>query len=245
MLLGCSHYSTKSQLDLWMEKGRALSLPNVKNDEYGYGLAYRLACEQLAKISDIEQQCLKSGAQYQVVDSQKSIIVEYLDQSYQVTLPDVEILLLDSEETLSLREKILILHYLIQARGTPLSNRIITYKELPEGTNYFRTFFKRAIKPLVDHFGQEPGQLVDIAKKIGGYRVDYGDVAVTINAFHRVPLTLALWRGDTEFPPEGNILFDSTISDYLSTEDINVLCEVVAWRLVRLLKAGGDSYSRS
>ena len=228
-----------------MEK-RALSLPNVKNGEYGYGLAYKLACEQLAKIGDIEQQCLKSGTQCHLIDSQKTIIVKYLNQSYQVTLPDVKVSLKDSEEAVPLKDKILILHYLIQAKGTSLSNRIITYKELPEGTNYFRTFHKRAIKPLVDHFGQEPDQLVDVVKRLGGHRTDYGDVAVIINAFPRVPVTLALWRGDEEFLPEGSILFDSTISDYLTTEDINVLCEVVAWRLVRLLKAGGDNdHSRS
>jgi len=226
-------------------KKRAPSLPNVKNDEYGYGLAYKLACEQLARIGDIEQQCLKSGTQYQVIDSQKAIVVEYLNQSYQVTLPDVAVSLRDDEGVVPLRDKILILHYLAQAKGTPLSNEIITYKELPEGPNYFRTFYKRAIKPLVDHFGQEPGQLIDIAKKLGGHKADYGDVAVTINAFSQVPITLVLWRGDEEFPPEGNILFDSTIPDYLSTEDINVLCEVIAWKLVKLLRAGGDNSGRN
>jgi len=226
-------------------KKRALSLPNAKTDEYGYGLAYKLACEQLARIGDIEQQCLKSGTQYQVMDSQKAIVVEYLNQSYRVTLPDVEVSLRDEEGVVLLRDKILILHYLAQAKGIPLSNEIITYKELPEGPNYFRTFYKRAIKPLVDHFGQELGQLIDIAKKLGGYKADYGDVAVTINAFNRVPVTLVLWQGDEEFPPEGNIFFDSTIPDYLSTEDINVLCEVIAWKLVKLLRAGGDNSGRN
>ena len=204
-----------------MENSRALLSPKVKNDEYGYGLAYKLAREQIAKISDVEQQCLKSGAQYQI------------------TLPDVRFSLQDGKEVLSLREKILILHYLIQAKGTSLSNKIITYKDLPEGTNYFRTFFKRAIKPLLDNFGQEPKQLVDIAIKLGGHKADYGDVAVTINAFDRLPVTLVLWRGDEEFSPEGSMLFDSNISDYLSTEDINVLCEVIAWRLVKLLRSRG------
>ena len=32
-------------------------------------------------------------------------------------------------------------------------------------------------------------------------------------------------------------MFDSTISDYLPTEDINVLCETIVWKLVKLLKA--------
>ena len=203
---------------------------------HGYELAYKVAWQQLASIDDIERQCLKSDAQYQTIDSKRVITTVYLNQSYLISFPDIEISLTDSEEAIPLRDKILILHYLSQAKGTPLTNKIISYKELPEGTNYFPTFSKRAIKPILDHFGKEPERLVDVAAKFGGYKVDYGDVAVTINAFPRVPITFVLWKGDEEFPPEGNILFDSTIPDYLSTEDINVLCEAIAWRLVKSYK---------
>lgn len=218
---------------------------NKKKAEYGYEFAYQLACEQLADIDNIEQQCLNSGAQYQIIDSKRVITTEYLNQSYLISLPDIDISLMDSEEAIPLRDKILILHYLSQAKGTPLTNEIVSYKELPEGSNYFPTFSKRAIKPILDHFAEEPERLVDVAAKLGGYKVDYGDVAVTINAFPRVPITFILWKGDEEFPPAGNILFDSTIPDYLSTEDINVLCEAIAWRLVKLKAAGGDNPGRS
>ena len=218
---------------------------NRNNYEYGYGLAYKLACEQLAKLKDLEQQCQKSGAQYLLIDSQKVIIVEYLNQLYRITLPDIEISLANGGEEVPLKDKILILHYLTQAKGTPASNKLIAYKELPEGANYSPTFSKRAIKPLVDYFGKELNLLVDAAAKLGGRKTDYGDTAVTINAFSQVPITFVLWHGDDELPPEGNIIFDSTISDYLSTEDINVLCESIAWRLVKLLKAGGDNHSRN
>jgi len=217
-------------------ESRYFSLPNQQNYEYGYELAYKLACEQLAKFDDIGQQCFKSGAQYQVIDSQKIIILEYLNQSYQIVFPDIDISLIDSEEEVPMRDKILILHYLTQAKGTPITNKVIAFRELPEGANYFPTFSKRAIKPLLDHFGREPKRLIDAAEKLGGHRVDYGDVAVTINAFSYVPITLVLWQGNGEFPPEGSMLFDSTISDYLSTEDINVLCETISWKLVKYLK---------
>ncbi len=221
-------------------ENRLLSSTNLGKYEYGYEQAYRLAAEQLAKVDDIERQCRRSGARY--IGSKKLVILEYLGQSYQITLPEIEISLPDGEAVV-LKDKILLLHYLTQAKGTPLLNRVITYRELPEGISYFPTFAKRAIKPLVDHLGEEPQRVPDIARIFGGYPADYGDVAVTINAFSRVPITLVLWRGDEEFPPQGNILFDSTISDYLSTEDINVLCESIAWRLVKLLRAGGDNHS--
>ncbi len=213
-------------------------MPTLKAQDYGYGLAYQLACEQLARIDDIEQQCLKADALY--IDSQK-IIVKYLNQSYLIALPDINISLLAGEETVPLRDKILILHYFTMAKGTSLSNRMITFKELPEGTNYLPTFSKRTINPLVSNFGGEPQRMADIAGPLGGYKADYGDMAVTINAFPRVPITLVLWQGDEEFTSEGNILFDSAIVDYLPTEDIIVLSEVIVWKLVKLLKAGGDN----
>lgn len=203
------------------------------SSEYGYGLAYRLACEQLIKVGDIPQQCLRSGAQYQVIDSKKLITVEYLNQPYQIVLPDIDISLVDSDKEVPLRDKILILHYFAQAKGTPNSNKLIAYKELSGGANYFPTFSKRAIKPLLNRFGNKPHELIEAAGKLGGHKIDYGDTGVTINAFSHVPITFILWQGDDEFAPEGNILFDSTISDYLTTEDVNVLCETIAWRLVR------------
>ena len=204
--------------------------------KYGYELAYKLACEELARIADVEQQCLKSGARYLEIDSKKVIVIEYLNQSYLISSPGIEISLMNSDEPVPIRDKILMLHYFTLAKGVPLSNKLITYKELSGGLTYFPTFSKRAIKPLLDHFGREPERLIDAAEKLGGHKVDYGDVAVTINAFSYVPVTLVLWRGNREFVPEGSILFDNTVSDYLSTEDINVLCETISWKLVKYLK---------
>jgi hypothetical protein len=200
-------------------------------------MAYKLACEQLSKIGNIDQLCLRNGAKYQVINTKEFILLNYFSQSYQITFPDINISLIDSKQEVPIRDKILILHYLTLAKGTPISKKVIAYKELPEGANYFPSFYKRAIKPLLDYFSKEPRLLLDAAKRLGGYEAEYGDVAVTINAFSRVAITLILWRGDDEFAPEGSILFDSSISDYLSTEDINVLCETISWKLVRFLKS--------
>ena len=198
---------------------------------YNLEAAYALACEQLTKV-DIEQQCQRSGAQYQAQDSEKAVTIQYLNQPYLITLPDIEISLLDSAEEVPIRNKILILHYLALAKGTVTTNRLIAFRELPGGNIYYPTFAKRTMKPLSDHFGKEPALLVSTAAKLGGYRADYGDTAVVINAFSHVPITLGLWQGDDEFPPQLNLLFDSTISDYLETEDVTVICETITWRLI-------------
>ena len=215
---------------------RRLPLPSQRNYEYGCDLAYKLACEQLAKINDIKQQCHRSGAQYLETEDQKAITLQYLNRAYKIILRRVNISLVDSQEKVPLRDKVLILHYFTQAKGTPIANNMISFKELPEGIIYFPSFAKRTIKPLLDHFGQEPHRLVDAAAKLGGHKADYGDIAITIDAFRYVPITLVLWQGDEEFAPSGSIIFDATISDYLSTEDITVLCEIIAWKLVKYSK---------
>ncbi len=218
---------------------KVLPVPDRRNYQYGYQFAYKLACEQLAKIKDLEQQCQKSGSQLKLIGDRKTIILRYMGRSYWVSHPDIEVSLADNEETVSLRDRLLILHYLNRAKGSPVSGQAITYKELPEGINYASNFSKRTIKPLLNNFGHQPERLLDAAAVFGAHRADYGDVAVTINAFSRVPITIVLWQGDDELTPEGSILFDSTIPDYLSTEDITVLCENLAWRLVSFLKENG------
>jgi len=217
-------------------ENRSLTLPNQKNYEYAHEQAYKLAVEHLAKIDDIEQQCNKAGAQYQIMGSKKVINIKYLDQAYVVTLPDIDVSLADNEEKVPIRDKVLILHYLAQAKGTPSSNKLITYKELPGGNVYFPTFLKRTVKPILKYFGNEPHLLINVAGSMGGYQVERGDVAVGFNAFSRVSVTLVLWRGDDEFGPDGSITFDANITDYLSSEDITVVCETVTWRLINHLR---------
>jgi len=215
-------------------RGSALSTESNRS-RYNLEVAYKLACEQLAR-ADIEQQCRRSGAQHQTQDSQKAITIEYLNRSYLITMPDTEISLVDSSEQVPIRDKILILHYFTQAKGTAVSNRLIAFRELPGGNIYYPTFSKRTMKPLTDYFGKKPAVLVSAAEGLGGYKADYGDTGVTINAFSRVPITLALWHGDEELAPQLNLLFDATICDYLETEDVTVLCEIITWRLISYLR---------
>jgi hypothetical protein len=215
----------------------SISLPDQKNYDVAYGLAFKIASEKLSNIVNMEEQCCKSDSICQIDGPNRLIILKYLNHTYQVKLPEINISLQHSNKPIELRDKLLILHYLTIAKGTPLSNNLIAYQELREGATYYPTFVKRAVKPLIEYFGHTPQKLLDCSRNISGFKAAYGDLAVTIPAFTRVPITLVLWRGDEEFPPNANILFDNTILDYLSAEDINVLCQTIVWYLVKSLQS--------
>ena len=206
-----------------------MQVPDYRDYEYGYGQAYDLAAKRLRGIQDIKELCRRGGA----LCREDKIIIKYLNQDYQINLPEVKISGENRTEPVPVKEQILILDYLTRAKGTTLSGKLITYKDLPEGVAYFRTFYQRTIKHLVSTFGAEPSRLLASGEKLGGGKAEYGDISVTIPAFPCVPITFILWHGDEEFSAEVNILFDSTVTDYLSVEDINVLCETITWKLVR------------
>jgi hypothetical protein len=219
--------------------GEDLTLPEQKVREYAHELAFKLACERLVNIKDLEEQCRRSGTKY--VSSEKSVLIDYLNRSYRIGVPDGSISYISDKEDVPIKDKILILDYFTRAKGTSLTGNKITYKELRDGLNYFSVFASRTINPIVSYFGAEPERLPEAAAVLGGRKAEPGDVSVTIDAFPRVPITVVLWHGDSEFGPEGSILFDSTVSDYLSNDDIHTLCENITWSLVRFLKAGGDN----
>ena len=205
----------------------------VKGYDKAYELSYQLARSRTTTLPDLRQQCEKTGAEYEGDTPEGSIRLRYLGHFYRIVLPEGEVSSTINEEPATMRDKILILHYFITTTGSSPTNRLVTFRELPAGRNYFPTFIKRVINPITERFGSFPEELITAAENLDGSRNTYGDISVTIQAFPRMAVTLVLWRGDKDFPPQGNILFDANVSDYLPLEDITILCETIVWKLVR------------
>jgi hypothetical protein len=124
----------------------------------------------------------------------------------------------------------LLTHY-SQGKPTPLTGKLVKFKDLPGGYAYERAFNKRAIKPLAEYFGEKPQLLPKVGRLFGGIQLDYGDASVEITALKGIPLTFILWKAE-EFPASANILYDQSASNYLPTEDLAVLGEITTGRLM-------------
>jgi hypothetical protein len=208
-------------------------IPEQRNYELALSEALEIARRQLVS-SDIGGLCLQAGVEFRESANGKTIAIKYLVEEHYVSLPDANVINIETKNKLPPRERLLVLHYLLNAKGTPLTGRPITIKEIPDGLNYYPTFVKRALQPLINAFSRQPVRLIAIAGKLGGRQAENGDAAVIIDAFPRVPLTYILWRGDLEFPPGAGIVYDRSITNYLPVEDIIVLSEIISWKLVRL-----------
>ena len=87
------------------------------------------------------------------------------------------------------------------------------------------------IFPIQRVFGSKPEILIKAGKLLGGSEVDYGECSVRVHSLPFVPITVILWIAGSEFSGSANMLFDATISHYLTTEQVAILSELTSKRL--------------
>ena len=151
------------------------------------------------------------------------IKIKYLTRWYLVS-PD-KIIYFKGEDEVSVREKIIILHYLNSGKDKPLSGKLIDFREIPSGNMYYSSFEARIYQPFLAFFGKKPSLFIKASKALEGERIDLGDIAFKFMVLPKIPVNFILHKGDEEFPPACKVLFDASIRDYLPTEDIAIICE--------------------
>jgi hypothetical protein len=202
-----------------------------------YQTARALALKTLAGL-DMAFCCQKAGAHLETLSTNTNkVSIPYLMKTYHLMVGKDRIAFDEDAQEIKLPDQVLLLHYLITATGAPVNETWITFRQVPSGPFYYPSFVKRAIAPLVHCFGQDPDGLWSIAENLGKRTDGPGDVALKVTALPRVPVVLSLWRGDDEFPAEGNVYFDSTVTSYLPTEDIAYLAGSVVYTVIGLFRS--------
>ena len=130
-----------------------------------------------------------------------------------------------------LRDRVLILHYLIAVAGIPAKGAYITFKSLRGGMFYEGPFRKRTIQRILDAFRGDSASLIGAAEAIGGERWNLGDASVRLQVLPAIDVVVVVYDSDQEFPPDANMLFSDNAATYLNLEDIATLGGEVASRL--------------
>ncbi len=183
----------------------------------------------------------ESGARYKLGSRGDPVLtLAFLGRDVSVFWPDMIFRRTDSDEEVPIQQQVILLHYLKGAMGSRVTGEWIAYQEVPDGKFYLDAFQRRAVRPLVQVFGESPGLLTSVAEDLyQATPVEQGDVGVRIQALPKVPVVCLLWKGDDEFPPDGTVLFDKGIVNMLSAEDIAWLSGMVVYPLIGRAKSRG------
>ena len=118
------------------------------------------------------------------------------------------------------------------ATSTHETSNLVTSKQL-QGGQYCNIAVTRAKSLIQNIFGSNSKMLVDSAKILGGFEIDfsYGDHSVRINSLPLIPIIIVLSEEDSEFPASAQFFFDESVSHYLELEQVGMLSELTAERL--------------
>ena len=125
----------------------------------------------------------------------------------------------------------LLFYYLNTADGAPITNKWVSFAELPDGRMYNAAFQGYSGDEVVKAFGFDLAAFKLACLKAGGKSVDPGSASFTFQALPRMPLMITYWLGDEDFPSSCKILFDESACHYLPID----ACAILGSMLVRKL----------
>lgn len=161
-----------------------------------------------------------SGASFE----EGKFTIPFFNRSFTIHYPEVRVEEVGTDTPPPRWLEILLMHYLINADGTPISGMWITYRYLPGAGLFEQRFTNMALRPLIDAFGNDAQRFSQASLSIGGRPMTRsGDAAFRFLALPKIPMGCILYLGDQEVPSSITMLFDAAAPHYLPTEDLSLL----------------------
>lgn len=207
--------------------------PKPRTPEEVYGPALDKARQALPTLDPQRTADQASVAFEPSGPDQGQFTVPFFGQLYQVQWPEGTVRRAADQQEADIATCILLLHYLLEADGTPMASKWIAFRNLPGGLGYDAAFQGRANRRLARAFGHDRPAFEAAARDIGGEPLAFGDASFLFRVLPRLWLATVLYVADDEFPANANVLFDASASHYLPTEDMAVLGGMLASRLIK------------
>lgn len=159
-------------------------------------------------------------------EESKSFELEMMKVPYKVLYPSGQVYTISGEEITSYVLKTIIVRYLVNGKGSPLSEDYITYKEIRDGQVYYPNFYKRTILRLAQLYDENKEAFRKNAELVKAKFLDQGDLSFSFDFMKNVNFLFVLYDADEEFEASANILMDQNVEGYYNAEDLAVVVDV-------------------
>jgi hypothetical protein len=196
-----------------------------------YRAAWELAWERLP-VGALPEVAMATGSEF----DGRTFCVRLLDRSASVDIEAREVKsdLPEHDRFLS----IVILHYLAGDHRVKPSEEWALFRQLPGGESFHGAFQKRVVDELARSFSEDPVALNRAGRRLCGRVEDFGSATVVLGFLPNLPVRATVWQGDDEVPGNATMLFPTSASRLLPTEDF---AEVGAVSLAALKRASNLS----
>ena len=210
--------------------------PRTPDETYAPAIA--LAKQQFAHSDPVRIAALAGVHLFRPKATSGLFSIPFLGTEYGVLWPEGDAHQSAGQVAADITTHILLLHYLLTADGTLMTNQWIAFRTLPGGLGYDAAFQGRANLRLAQRFGSDGAAFEAAAMALAGERLAFGDLSFCFRVLPSLWLAAVLHLADDEFPAEASVLFDGAASHYLPTEDLAVLGGLLSSRLIKAARTG-------
>lgn len=168
-----------------------------------------------------------------------SLYIRLWDDEWLVSFPDGTLHGLAGQPCTPDKE-LLLLYYITHGDGTRPADRWVAFHDLPDGLFYTQAFQGYSGNRLARFFVNNVAGFEKAAEDVGGTRIEGGDAMYAFWPLPRIGLAAQYWRGDDEFAPRANILFDAAAGHYLTTDMLAVVGSQLVSKLIKSPRAKYD-----
>lgn len=130
--------------------------------------------------------------------------------------------------------KTLILRYLINYSDAQPGEKMLNYRDVPDGNLYYNNFYGRCIMRLCNTFKDKFDLLISAMDKLECEKLTMGDISYKIEFIKNFYVYIILYSQDEEFPPSAQILFSDNASLLFTAEDLAVVGDIINDKLAKL-----------
>lgn len=130
-------------------------------------------------------------------------------------------------------QQAVIAYYLFTCDGTPPAHAWIAFSELPDGRFYAQAFQGYTGAVLARELGEDVARFAGAAGASGGRQLPFADAAFRFQILPNVPILVACWLGDEDFPSSYKILFDANTAHHMPTDGCAILGSMLTRRLLQ------------
>ena len=102
------------------------------------------------------------------------------------------------------------------------SGELVPFRLVKRVYPFERAYQKQILEPFARLFSGHVKELREACEKLGGTKLPQGDAGYRIPVYPYFDMAVLFWDRDDEFEAQGNMLFDSNITDFVHEE--NVVC---------------------
>jgi Domain of unknown function (DUF3786) len=188
-----------------------------------------LASSDPRDVCDRAEATHSVGEGYTLLVFGSPVIVDPAARTIAGSSPESELVLTNAAHF----SRLSILHYLLGARPLEPTGRLVSPLELKSGQFFREGSHRLPLDQIAARFCADPDGFVRVATRFGGRQRAYGDAAMELSPFPRVPVTLVFWHEDEEFPARTYLLFDDTCEHHLPADilwSVAMVCALVMLR---------------